>query len=342
MRTISSLVLAASVLCLVGAGRAPAADFYQGKTLKVIVGAAAGGPGDIRARLVANRLAKHIAGNPAIVVQNMPAAGGMAAINHVFNVSPKDGTELGVMNRNTILAPLLGMDAAKFDVAAFNWLGTPVSYSDNAYVFLMRSALPYKTIAEMRGATKPLNVGNNATAITEVLPDALGIKMNIIRGYSRDQLNLAMERGEIDGLSVDYAYTVTNFPRWLSDNMVRVMLQFGHDQRLPVLPDVPTGRESAISADGRALLEFAEAPLTLGNPFALPPGAPAESVAILRKAFHDTVNDPEYKADVQKSGVEHSPKDGDEMQKDMASMAKISPRVIDLYKKLMAEGGVTQ
>ena len=130
--------------------------------------------------------------------------------------------------------------------------------------------------------------------------------------------------------------------RWLSDNLVRVMIQFGHDQRLPNLPNVPTGRESAVSADGKALLEFAEAPLTLGNPFALPPGAPAEAVAILRKAFAETVNDAEYKADVQKSGLEHSPKNGDEMQKDMASMAKISPKVIELYKKLMADGGVTQ
>ncbi len=336
MRIVLGLAAVALVLVL-GSDRLLAAeDFFKGKTVKIVAGTASGGGGyDAHARLLSRHLGKHIPGTPNVVVLNMPAGGGMAATNHVFNIAEKDGTELGLFNRNTLFAPMLGEDLAKYKSDEFNWIGTPASYSDNAWVFFISSKLPYKTFDELRRADPPLNIGNIGNTNVRVMEEALGARIKLIGGYTGLQMDLAFERGELDGQGTSYANILGQQPHWLSQNLIRIMVQFGRTTRLPALSDVPTGRELARNPDDLALVQVSELPLTLGFPVAAPPGVPVERVAILRKAFMDTMNDPEYRADSQRQKMEYSPKDGDRLQADLIQMVKTPPAVTERYKKLV-------
>lgn len=327
------VALAVAALCLPEGGNAQ--EFYRGKTIKIIVGGSAGGSYDIPARVVAKILPKYIPGKPQVIVQNMPAAAGMAAINYVYNVAAKDGTELGVFNRNTVIAPLIGNQAAKFEVDKFKWIGTPASYKDDAQVFMIRGELPQKTIEDLRIAKKPLQIGNTGTAITEILPQALGVKMNIIRGYQSADLNLAVERGEVDGRTLAYGNVAGLYPYWISSGMIRFMIVFGHEKRFPPLPDVPTARELARTPEDLALIKFVEAPLGLGTPYAAPPEVPDDRVAILREAFMRTMNDPEFRAEVELKKMEYSPASGEELEAVMHDLARTDTSVIRTYTKIV-------
>jgi len=331
-RTLLAGLSTALLLAAASTSAAAGDNFFEGKTIKIIVAGSTGGAYDIPARAAARYLPKYIPGKPTVIVQNMPAAGGMVGINHVYNVSAKDGTEIGVFNRNTILAPLAGIKEAKFDIDKFNWLGTPASYKDDAQVFMIRSSLPQKTVADLRAPGEPLNIGNTGTAITDILPKALGLNIKVIRGYTSNKLNMALEQGEVDGRTLAYANVVGIYPHWIKDGLVRFMIVFGHEKRFPPLPDVPTARELARDPQERALVALVEAPLSLGTPFALPPGVPPERVEVLRKAFMSTMNDPEYKAEIANAKMEYSPRSGAEIQDDMARLAQTPEDVLKIYR----------
>jgi tripartite-type tricarboxylate transporter receptor subunit TctC len=338
LKTVAAL--GAAVLALTVA-EAPAADFYAGKTVKIVAGTAPGGGYDTHARLIAQFLGRHIPGNPNVIVQNMPAGGGMAATNHVFAIAERDGTEIGLFNRNTLFAPMLGQDLAKYKAEQFNWIGTPASYSDNAYTFFIQSKMPYKTFDEMRKANPPINVGNIGSVVIRVLNEALGVPMKLIGGYTGSQLDLAFERGEIDGAGSSYANLLNSHQDWIDKPLLRFMVQFGSGKRIPALADVPTARELATKDDDRQLVEFSEQPLTLGYPVAAPPGVPAERVAILRAAFKAVMEDPDYRAAGQKVKMEYSPKLGQVLQDDILRVSKTPASVTERYKKLadMEAGG---
>jgi tripartite-type tricarboxylate transporter receptor subunit TctC len=125
-------------------------EFYQGKTVRLIIGSAPGGSYDAHSRLLSRHMGRHIPGSPGIIVQNMPAAGGLAAANHVFNIAEKDGTVIGVINRYMVLASITGNDQARFKSEQFSWIGTTASFSDNPYLFVIKSTLPHRTIADLR------------------------------------------------------------------------------------------------------------------------------------------------------------------------------------------------
>ena len=323
--------------CLSGASAAHGQDFYRGKIVKFVVGASVSGGYSAHARVVSRHMPRHIPGNPSIIVQNMPAGAGIAATNHVFNVAEKDGTEVGIFNRYTLPAPLLGVKQAKYDPRGFNWIGTTAGYSDNAYVFIVRSVLPIHTVEDLRKANPPLNVGNIGAAPIRILQETLGLKLNVITGYQGDALDLAFERGETDGHTVGYQTIMATKPHWITKGLARIMIQFGRADRLPLLKDVPTARELALTPADRQLLEFTEAPIMIGYPFALPPGAPPERVAILRKAFDETMADPEFQADMQKANLEFTPKTGAEITTLVDALAATPKDVLDRYRAISGD-----
>ena len=332
-----TMLFGAAALTLAAIPNAQAADFYAGKTLTIIAATAPGGGYDTHARLVQRHLGKHIPGNPNVIVQNMPAGGGMAAANHMYAIARKDGTEIGLFNRNTLFSPMLGDDLAKFKSEEFQWIGTPASYSDNAYTFFIQSKLPYKTLEEARKASPELAIGNIGSVPVRITKDALGVNMRLIGGYTGAQLDIAFERGEIDGAGSSYANLLMSHKDWIERPLLRFLVQYGSDKRLPALKDVPTAREMAKNPEDLQLIKFSELALTLGFPIAAPPGAPADLVAILRKAFDDTMKDPEYLADSKKSQMEYSPKNGAGLQADFVDMAKAPDSVKQRYKKLVDE-----
>lgn len=335
MKAKRILWLTAALFMLADSRPAAAQDFYAGKTLKIIAATASGSGGyDAHCRMVAKYLGRHIPGNPNVIVQNMPAAGGMVAINHVYKIAEKDGTEIGLFNRATLFAPILGEEQAKYKIQDFSWLGTPASYAENSFTFFIRSALPYKTMDELRRADPPINVGNVSGVIIRALPESMGVKMKLITGYTGPEMDLALERGELDGLGGSLANLKNQTPQWIEKKFIRILAQFGRPTRHPDLPDVPLGRELVTNPDDLALLDVSEMPLTIGYPFAAPPGVPTERVAILRAAFRDTLNDPEYRADMVKAKLEYSPKLGEQLQADINRMVNVSPAVAERYKAL--------
>jgi len=316
---------------------AAAQDFYRGKTIKLVVGASPTGGYNLYARAVARHMPKHIPGNPSIAVVNMPSGNGIAATNHVYNLAEKDGTVFGLFNRYTILLPVLGTEQAKYKPEEFNWLGTTASYSDNAYLFVIRAKLPQKDIASLRTAKPPLNVGNVGAAPIEVINEALKLNLKIIHGYTGHNLDIAFENGEVDGHTTGYANMLARKPYWLTNGIARPMIQFGRETRLPALPDVPTARELAETPEQLAMIKFVEAPLMIGYPFALPPGVPADRVAIMQKAFMDTMNDPEFKEDMVKQSLEFTPKDGKAIRDLVVQLEKTPASVIKRYKELTGD-----
>ena len=335
MKRLTILGAALALLVGIGGGAEAADDFYKSKTIKMIMGGSPGGSYDNHARILARHLPRFIPGNPQIVVQAMPAAAGLVATNHIYNIAAKDGTEIGLSNRYNLIAPMLGNEQARYKVEEMNWLGTTASYSDNAYLFVIRASLPHKTIADMRNPALPaLAVGNVGSAPIRIFEEALGVRLKVIEGYQGNDLDLAFERGEVDGHTIGYSNMLSRAPHWVEQNFVRIMVQSGRVDRLPALKDVPTARELTRNAEDLALVEFTEAPLMLAYPFVAPPGVPAERVALLRKAFRDTTADKEFQAEMVKSKMELSPKDGAEIQAIIDSLSKASPAVIARYKNL--------
>lgn len=328
--------LAAAVLFGVAfADRAATEDFYQGKTIKIIVSSAAGGSYDANARVLAAHWVRHIPGNPKMIVQFMPGANGLVATNNVFNIVAKDGLTVGLFNRNIVPAEILGNSEARFKADKFNWLGTTASFADDAYVLFIRSTLPHRTVDDLRKANPAVVIGNAGTAIVHVLNDALGLNLKIVEGYEKDTLDLAFERGEVDGESLSYSAILSRKQHWIDKNFFRIMIQVGRTSRLAALADVPTARELAQEQDSRSLIELAESPMLMAYPFALPPGVPADRVSIMQASFTATVNDPVYVAEVKSKKMEYSPRSGSELQQIISDMAKAPKSAVERYNALV-------
>ena len=314
-----------------------AADFYAGKTIKIITGGNAGGGYDTHSRLIAAHLGSHIPGHPDILVQNMPEGSGIGAANYVFNVSKKDGTEIGQFNRDALILALLGEKLAKFNLREFNWLGTPADYRENVFVAAIRGNIPYQQFDDLRQIGKPLNFGNTGTVLPYLVRDAMGASIKIIEGYKGDTF-LALQRGEIDGLTTSYALIKLGHADLLANKAMRLVVQFGRDDRLPDLSDVPTAAELARSPADRDLMAFFDAGLHLGFPFAAPPGVPEDRLQLLRDGFRQTLQDPAYIEALRKTNLEFSPMSAEKLTAAIFQMTQARPETIERYRRLAADG----
>ncbi len=331
-------LLAAAMLIGSSVGAAAADDsYFHGKTIRIIVGAEAGASYDIYSRLISRHLRNHIPGQPAVVVQNMNAAGGLVAANHIYNVADKDGTVVGTFQRNSILDSTIENPKARFRAEKFNWLGTPASMDDNAYLFIIQASLPYRTVEDLRHADPPVPVGVVNSPI-HILKVAFGLNVKIIVGYGKNALDLAFERGEVGGNGITYANLISRKPNWISKKMIRPMIQFGNSERLAVLPDVPTAQELARNPEELALVKLSEAPLQVAYPIALPPGVPPERVAVMRKAFMDTMNDPAFRDEANRMKLDYSPKDHRVIEAVIGELARSPRSAIESYQKLFGVG----
>lgn len=308
-------------------------DFFKGKTIKLVCGCATGAGYDNHSRILSRHMPRHIPGEPTIVVQNLPAARGLQAANYIFEIAPKDGTEFGLFNRDSLLSGPLGVEQAKFKIEQYNWLGTTASFSDNAHLFVVRNAIPHKTIEDIRNPKLPvISVGNAGSVLPHVIKETMGFNLKIIEGYPNNDIDTAFERGEIDGHAISWLSMMARAPQWITGGFARPVVQFGRPTRLPAIPDVPTARELITDPDGLALLLFTEAPLQMGYPFALPPGVPEDRVSLMRMAFKDTTEDPRYIDDIAKIKLELTPKYSDDVQAIVTALTKASPAVIARYK----------
>jgi tripartite-type tricarboxylate transporter receptor subunit TctC len=322
------------------------ADFYRGKQLNLIVGYGPGGGYDIYARLLARHLGRHIPGNPSVVVQNMPGAGSLRAVNYLYKIAPKDGTTIAMFSRNMPLIGLLGGNAnAQFNPRSFTWLGSSSSFLNDAYVLIVRKDAPVKSIDEARRADlPPLVLGGTAEGATGndvpiILRDTIGLHVKQVVGYpDSTAIFLAIERGEVHGRTVDLSSVKSVKPQWLeSQSGYRVLVQFARATRHPDFPDVPTARELAKNEAARALIELAELPYTLSRPFAAPPEVPAARAKALQLAFLAVHRDPEYLAEAARLRLDVSPVGGDEVLHAIDRIAGAPPEQLEYVRKLLAE-----
>jgi tripartite-type tricarboxylate transporter receptor subunit TctC len=323
-------------LLLVGlllGGAAPAsaqadvATFYKGKQLRMIVGSAVGGGYDLFARIVARHIGNHIPGNPHIIVQNQPAAGGVVMVNQLYGQGPKDGTVIGVPINGIPTAPLL-QAGTQFDPTRLVWIG---STNREAYVAFVWHTVPVESIAELTskevvvGATTP---GTTMVDFPLLVNDLLGTKFKVVRGYQgTPQINLAIERGEVQGMGgLGWASVKAQTPHWISERKIRVLAQYGF-QRAAELADVPTMLEFAKSPADRQAMKMLFARTEYGRPYFLPPDVPVERVVALRRAFDATMKDPAFIAEAAKLQFDIDPLTGEQVQGLVAELAA-TPREI--------------
>jgi tripartite-type tricarboxylate transporter receptor subunit TctC len=289
------------------------ADFYRGKTVNVLIGVGVGGEYDLQARLVARHIGKHIPGNPIVVPQNMTGAGGIKMANYLFTQAAKDGTNIGMLGNNFPATEAVGAQGVQFQSVKFNWLGSIAPVVETMAVL---TATGVKTVDDLRkqeivaGAT-------GKGAITYIYPsmmnEYLGTKFKIVTGYpGGNQVNLAMERSEVQARNNTWSSWKATKPSWLRDKLITVIVQAG--PRAPDL-DAPSVESFAKTPDDRLLIELVTSGTHLGRPMATTPDVPADRLKALRDAYRATMADPEFRAEAEKSGFEIEPVYGEDMQK---------------------------
>jgi tripartite-type tricarboxylate transporter receptor subunit TctC len=334
-------VVSAAVVLAVGALPAQAdavADFYKGKTISLIVGTSSGNDYDFRGRLLARHLGRHIPGNPTIVPRNMPGAGGINAANWFANVAPRDGTTV-----HMVMATIMGKQAVKapgvqYDARKFSWIGNTTSTPN------VTSAWHTSGITSIEQVkTKELIVGAPAGTAGEayvVVMNALaGTKFKLVTGYAGgNEVNLAMERGEIHGrASNSWASWKSTRPDWVRDKKLVVLVQVAL-QRHPELKSVPTLIELVNTDLDKKLMAFLSAETAVARALIAPPEIPADRLAALRKAFDATVKDPQFLMEAEKKGrMDITPLSGVEAQKIAHGIVATPPEVIARARQVLGK-----
>jgi tripartite-type tricarboxylate transporter receptor subunit TctC len=316
----------------------PIADFYAGRTVTLIVSTGSAGGYDTLARAIARHIGAHIAGHPAVIVRNMPGAGGITATNYLYAAAERDGSVIGLVQNNPPFEPLFGTPEARFDPQKFNWLGTP---SVETAMVLVGKAVPVFSLDDLRArATVMGATGANSTPafFARLLNATLGTRRKVIPGYpGQNDALVAMERGEIDGYpSVFYSALSSTRPTWLEDGTARAVVQYGPD-KLPQLAGVPFVPDLVSDAADKALLEAAFAPLAIGRPLLAPPNVDPARVAALRKALADTFADPTFLAEGDTIGLSlNDPRRGEDLARVIARAYATPLDIVARLRKLNA------
>ena len=291
------------------------AEFYRGKQVALVTSASVGGGYDQYARLLAKHMQRHIPGEPTIIVQNMVGAEGLRAANFLYNVAAQDGSVIGGLSRNTGLARFYDFNNAgiQFDARKFHWLGSP---QQEIGLFILSTKTGLHSIDDLktREVTVSSTAHNSPTSIySRILNATIGTKLKPIEGYAGSQACLiALERGEVDahvsgGSSAPFRARIMP---WLDNGDAKVIMQMGM-KRDPAFPDVPTALEVEHAPADRQLFEIAFAEQVMGRPFVLPPGVPRDRIDALRKAFDETMKDPDFLADAKLQNAEIDPVSGE-------------------------------
>ena len=336
---LSAVALAALALvglCAAPARAQPATEFYKGKTIAMVISSSAGGGYDVLARTIARYLPKHIPGAPIVAVRNMPGAGGIVATNFLYNVASKDGLTIGGVQNNTPFEPLLGTKEAEYDPKKFTWLGSP-SYETG--LLIVWNTVPVNTVDDVRKREITVSSsGANSTPsfYARLLNELLATKLKIVVGYpGQSESFIAMERGEVDGYpSIFWSSLSATRPDWIKQGKVKYIVQYGPEKEAGA-GATPNVSDLLTNADDKLLLNAAVAPLALGRPYLLPPGVPADRVALLQKAMMDTFADPEFLAEAEKLNLGvNTPRSPEAMAKIVNDAYATPPDIVTRLRKI--------
>jgi tripartite-type tricarboxylate transporter receptor subunit TctC len=332
------LAALAALLVLAGtpASADDVADFYRGKTVRIVIGYGAGGGYDVYTKFLARFLGEHIPGKPTVIAQNMPGAGSRNAANWLYNVAPKDGTVLGVLGQATPADQALGQSGIQFDVRKFNWLGNMVAVNN---IMITWHETGVRTIEDAK--KRALAIGATGASSPSVLyptvaNNLFGTQFKIVSGYpGGGDIMLAMERREVDGRGSDsWASLKANNPAWIKERKVNILFQVG-PRREPDLPDPPLLTELAQNDEQKQILEVISGDAAVGRPLLTAPDVPAARVQALRKAFDAAMRDPAFREAAKKANMYFNPIGGEELQKIVNRIVSPSPQVIARVKEVI-------
>jgi len=319
------------------------AEFYRSKQITVIVGSSAGGGYDIYARLLARHMSKHIPGNPGMTVSNMAGAGSNAAAAHIYNVAAKDGTVIGALQNSAVLDALrdalLGdTKRLRHDATKFIHLG---SATIDHYVCIARADAAVKSFKELLareliiGASQP---GTSTRDYPAMLNNMTGSKIRLVSGYpGTREITLAIEKDEVQGLcGFSWSSLRAQRPGWLSSGFIRVLVQ-EHGKGHPDINKmgVPLAVDFARTPENRRVMELVYSSETFGRPYMMAPGVPADRVAALRRAFMETMRDPDLLAEARQIGIDIDPISGEELQALAESIFATPAAVVEQAKQAM-------
>jgi tripartite-type tricarboxylate transporter receptor subunit TctC len=290
------------------------APFYKNKTITIIVSTGEGGTYSLNARLVSRYMPHHLPGNPQMIVQNMPGGGHMLATNYIYNVAPKDGTVIGTVDQNVPAHQILSGVGVRYDAAKINWLGG--FGADNTVLAVWHTAgiNTYADLASHDVTIGATGDGSSAYTYPLLMIRVLGLKnLKIVKGYrSTPEVELAMERGEVQARAGSYTSFSVDHADWVTQKLITFPLQIG-EKRQANLADIPLWTEVATTDEQKEILELAGSPVGLGRPFLAPPGVPADRIALLRKALAETLVDPDLLAEAAAQKVSIIPMSADEV-----------------------------
>jgi tripartite-type tricarboxylate transporter receptor subunit TctC len=320
MRRLLPATFAVIVLSTLSVRAQSVEEFYRGKTVNVVIGFSVGGGYDLYARHLARHIGKHIPGNPTVVPQNMPGAGSLKAANYIFSAAPKDGTYFGTFARTTGINPLLE-SGATFDATKFSWLG---SVTDDVSTCVTWNTAAVKNWDDF--LKKPSTLGGQGPSsepdmFARLFKNVFDAPIKLVAGYpGTNEVTLAMERGEVDGLcGLSWSTIKTRHAQWLRDKKMNILVQSALKKE-PELGNVPLVMDQTKDTEKLQILKLILAAQEMARPFAAPPGIPADRKAALIAAFNATMKDPEFLADAKRLDLDVAPVSSQELEKLLAEL----------------------
>ena len=310
MGQFASIAALALLTTLSPAHAQSAADFYRGKSINLAISFSPGGGYDLYARTLARHMSKHMAGNPAIVPQNMPGAGGLRVAQFLYTAAPKDGLTFGTFTRMAGIAPLAD-PTQKYDAAKFTWLGAITDAVSVCITWHSSAAKTWKDFLE-----KPVTLGGTGPngeldIFTNLYKNVFNANARLVQGYpGTAEIMLAMERGELDGVcGIDWTTIKAQRANWIAEKKINVIAQAAFHKD-PDLPDIPLIMDLTSDREKQQILKLFVSAHEFARPYAAPPGIPPERAAALVAAFDETTKDPEFVAEAGKHQMEVAPVSG--------------------------------
>jgi tripartite-type tricarboxylate transporter receptor subunit TctC len=314
------------------------ANFYEGRTVRVIVGLAPGGGYDVYARTIARHLGKHIPGHPSVVVENMTGAGSIISANYLYKIAKPDGLTIGHFLGGIFLQQLLGKPGIEFDALKFKHIGVPAQ--DNFIIGVHKSTgitdvnawIAFKQMVKFGG----IGAGAGSDDIPKILAATIGLPAQVVSGYKGTaETRLAFNNGEVQATSNAWESTKSTWRNELDSGNLKIVL-LATLKPHPELPNIPVAYNLAKTDEAKKLLSTvlrANSPTV--RPFVAPPGTPDERVRVLRTAYTDTVKDQEFLAEAKKARPDIEPADGAELEQNVREIFKLEPALIAKLKEIL-------
>jgi tripartite-type tricarboxylate transporter receptor subunit TctC len=326
------------VISLLSAAPVLGQEFYQGKVVRIIVGAAPGGGYDTYSRAIARHMGKYVPGNPTFVVENMPGAGFLISANYVYKVAKPDGLTIGHFIGGLFLQQLLGKPGIEFDANKFEYVGVPtqdnyaIGISKKTGVTSMDQWLASKTVVKLGG----VGVGSATDDIPKVLKESIGLPVQIVSGFTGTAtVKLAYNSGEVHGVCNAWESFRSTWSNELKSGDLNIVVQ-NIPKPHPELQNVPLAISYAKTEEARKLIRsLVHSVGPTARPYVLPPGTPKERVMMLRKAFMEVMKDPEFLAEAKKSRLDINPLDGAELERGVKEVFTLDPNLIPKAKEIL-------